>query len=215
MNGADLGVLPWLPRAGQGLVATRTLMRYGPAHVKKCHFRAAGRDFIGTICCFGRHMCAHTHALPPPKVFNLSLKADWNRRANPSLISEWQALLRSASPSSCCKLGWLLPFSWWILEQSLKNKIAILPLSKQSLAVVCDFQEPQREGWGTCTETRTQYSAGSHCSVQHREQEEETERVWSPWKPHFSAGITQSHLKGHSPIPICQVSNHSYMVILP
>lgn len=56
------------------------------------------------------HMRAHT--LPPPRVFNLSLKADWNRTANPSLISEWQALLFSASPSSYWKPGWLVVFKW-------------------------------------------------------------------------------------------------------
>lgn len=56
------------------------------------------------------HMRAHT--LPPPRVFNLSLKADWNHTANPSLISEWQALLFSASPCSYWKPGWLVVFKW-------------------------------------------------------------------------------------------------------
>lgn len=94
----------WIHPCWDSLVATRALMRYGSANVKKCHFLAAGATLLKPSVVL-EDTCAHT--LPPPKVFNLSLQADWNHTANPFLISEGQALMFSASPSSYQKSGCL------------------------------------------------------------------------------------------------------------
>lgn len=105
----------WLPHTARWIwpcwdrmVETRTLMRYGSANVKKCHFWAAGTTLLKAAVVL-EDMCAHTDMVPPPKAFNLSLEADWNHTANPSLISEWQALLFSSMSQ---KSGWLALFRW-------------------------------------------------------------------------------------------------------
>lgn len=105
----------WLPHTARWIwpcwdrmVETRTLMRYGSANVKKCHFWAAGTTLLKAAVVL-EDMWAHTDMVPPPKAFNLSPEADWNHTANPSLISEWQALLFSSMSQ---KSGWLALFRW-------------------------------------------------------------------------------------------------------
>lgn len=171
-------------------------------------------------------MCAHTHVLPPPKVFNLSLKADWDRTANPSLISEWQALLFSASPSSYWKSGWLALFRWCdsdVFWSKFRTKYPFIHHQQSFARAACDCKEPDKEGLGTCVETRI-------CTLLDLLYTEDRKKRCSEFGPNETSffrrynptvisketalfGLQQT--QSLSLVPVCHVSNHIFMTLPP
>lgn len=165
-------------------------------------------------------MHTHTHVLPPPRVFNLSFKADWNHTANPSLISEWQALLFTASPSTYWKSGWLALFRWcdsdvfWSTsEQNTHSSTVNIKFHKSSLQLLGSWQRrlgylhrDEKICWICSTQDRKRrFSEFGHSETLYFGTYNTT--VISKETALFGLQETQSTSPGTSPVPICQVSN--------
>lgn len=216
--GQILECLFWLPHTVQWirlcwdrLVETRTLMRYGSANVKKCHFLAAGATLLKPSVVL-EDTYARTHVLPSPKVFNLSLKAGWDRTANPSLslndkhypFQQVPAATGNVDDQHCLDDMKVMYSGAATSEENTHSSIIDIKFPKSGLLLL--------EAW----HRRLGYlRRDGKCigSALHRRQRSSRYNPTATSKGMMLLGLQQTLCM--SSVQICQVSNRIFMIIPP